>query len=90
MPLFHLFMRRYPAIIRAMARRHEMYNAQLAYLQEQEQAGRILLIYPQDALPIGRTEQDEKKMRYVYEMGRQTGIRRMKEMKEWQSQTKSA
>ena len=71
MPLFHLFMRRYPAIIRAMSRRHLMYNDELAYLEEQEKQGTILLIYPQDMLPIGRTEQDETKMRRVYAMGRQ-------------------
>lgn len=73
MPLFHLFMRRYPAIVQAMARRHLMYNEELAYLEEQERKGNILLIYPQDTLPIGRTEQDEAKMRHVYAMGRQTG-----------------
>ena len=71
MPLFHLFMRRYPAIVRAMSRRHLMYNDELAYLEEQEKQGTILLIYPQDTLPIGRTEQDETKMRRVYAMGRQ-------------------
>ena len=71
MPLFHLFMRRYPAIIRAMSRRHLMYNDELAYLEEQERQGNILLIYPQDILPIGRTEQDETRMRRVYAMGRQ-------------------
>ena len=71
MPLFHLFMRRYPAIVRAMSRRHLMYNDELSYLEEQERKGRILLIYPQDTLPIGRTEQDEAKMRRVYAMGRQ-------------------
>ena len=70
MPLFHLFMRPYPAIIRAMARRHLMYNEELSYLEEQERQGNILLIYPQDVLPIGRTEQDERKMRRVYAMGR--------------------
>lgn len=70
MPLFHLFMRRYPAIIRAMARRHLMYNDELSYLAEQERQGSILLIYPQETLPIGRTEQDEQKMRRVYAMGR--------------------
>jgi len=73
MPLFHLFMRRYPAIVRAMSRRHLMYNDELAYLEEQEKQGTILLIYPQDTLPIGRTEQDETKMRRVYAMGRQAG-----------------
>ena len=71
MPLFHLFMRRYPAIVKAMARRHLMYNDELSYLEEQEREGNILLIYPQDTLPIGRTEQDEAKMRRVYAMGRQ-------------------
>ena len=71
MPLFHIFMRRYPAIVQAMSRRHLMYNDELAYLEEQEQLGNILLIYPQDTLPIGRTEQDEARMRRVYAMGRQ-------------------
>ena len=73
MPLFYLFMHRYPAIIRAMSRRHFMYNDELAYLEEQEHEGNILLIYPQNILPIGRTEQDETKMRRVYAMGRQVG-----------------
>ncbi len=70
MPLFHLFMRRYPAIIRAMSRRHLMYNDELSFLEEQEQKGHIVIVYPQDALPIGRTEQVETKMRRVYAMGR--------------------
>ena len=71
MPLFHLFMSRYPAIVQAMSRRHLMYNEELAYLEEQERRGNILLIYPQDTLPIGRTEQDERKMRRIYAMGRE-------------------
>ena len=70
MPLFHLFMRKYPAIVQAMSRRHLMYNEELSYLEEQERQGNILLIYPQDTLPIGRTEQEEGKMRRVYAMGR--------------------
>ena len=70
MPLFHLFSSRYPAIVQAMARRHIMYNEELAYLEEQERLGKILLIYPQDTLPIGRTEQNEEKMRRIYAMGR--------------------
>ena len=83
MPLFRLFMHRYPAIVEAMSHRHEMYNAQLAYLQEQERLGRILLVYPEEALPIGRTEQDARKMRQVYEMGRMEGLRRLAEIREF-------
>lgn len=71
MPLFHLFSSRYPAIVEAMSRRHLMYNEELAYLTDQERRGNILLIYPQDTLPIGRTEQNEEKMRRVYAMGRE-------------------
>ncbi len=70
MPLFHILMRRYPAIIEAMNRRHLMYNAQLAYLSQEQQAGRITIIAPDDTLPIGRTEQNASRIRLVYNMGR--------------------
>ncbi|MCM1516895.1 MAG: patatin family protein [Paraprevotella sp.] len=70
MPLFHAFMRRYPAITEAMSRRHLMYNEQLEYLAQEERAGRITVIAPDDALPIGRTDQNAKRMQRVYDMGR--------------------
>lgn len=71
MPLFRAFMKRYPAIIEAMNRRHIMYNAQLEYLAQEERAGRIIVIAPEDTLPIGRTEQNGKRMQQVYQMGRE-------------------
>ena len=70
MPLFHTLMRKYPAVIQAMNRRHIMYNAQLEYLAQEEKAGRITVIAPDDTLPIGRTEQNVEKMKRVYQMGR--------------------
>ena len=88
MPLFHLFMRRYPAIVKAMSRRHLMYNDELSYLEDQEQKGNILLIYPQDTLPIGRTEQNERKMRHVYAMGRTMAEGMLKEIKDFLSADK--
>lgn len=81
MPLFHLTMRKYPAIIKAMGRRHLMYNEQLRYLAEEEKKGNILLIYPEDTLPIGRTELNEEKMRHVYQLGRASAERRLQEIK---------
>lgn len=71
MPLFHTLMRKYPAVIEAMNRRHIMYNAQLEYLAQEEKAGRITVIAPDDTLPIGRTEQNVEKMKRVYQMGRE-------------------
>ena len=73
MPVIRLAMRRYPAIVEAMNRRHEMYNAQLDYLLSQAACGTILLIQPQQPLNIGRTELDAGKMQRVYDLGRHTG-----------------
>ena len=81
MPLFHLIMRKYPKVIEAMEHRHEMYNRQLGYLMEQEKLGKTLLIYPPTKLDIGRTEQDESKMRAVHRLGLDTARNRMKEIK---------
>ncbi len=71
--MFRLLMPYAPAIGRAMARRHEMYNSQLAYLREEELAGRAMVIAPEGPLPIGRVEMNPEKMKRVYEMGRKAG-----------------
>ena len=68
---YHLLMRRYPAITQAMARRHEMYNAQLDFVEREERAGRIFVIAPLEDLPIGRMEMNVEKMNNVYNTGRQ-------------------
>lgn len=73
MPLFRMLMRRHPAIIEAMDRRHVMYNTQLEYLAQEERAGRITVIAPDDTLPIGRTDQNAGRMQRVYDMGRKAG-----------------
>ena len=83
MPLFQLTMRRYPAIIEAMGRRHLMYNRQLCYLAEEESKGNVLLIYPADTLPIGRTELNEEKMRRVYQMGRKAAEDNLSKIKDF-------
>lgn len=73
MPLFHIFCRKYPKIIEAMARRHKMYNHQLEFISSQEKSGNTLIICPDDILPIGRTEMNPEKMQYVYNLGRKAG-----------------
>lgn len=83
MPIFHLTMQRYPAIIRAMSHRHLMYNDELAYLEEQEHKGNILLIYPQETLPIGRVEQNPKKQLHVYQMGREAALNHLSEIQQF-------
>lgn len=83
MPLFHLFCHKYPKIIEAMARRHEMYNAQLEFIAEQERLGNIIIICPDDTIPIGRVEMNTEKMKVVYEMGRKAGLENIEKIKEF-------
>lgn len=81
MPLFKTLMRKYPAIIDAMNNRHIMYNGQLDYLAQEEKTGRIIVVAPEDTLPIGRTEQNVEKMKVVYQMGREAGLRLLEKIK---------
>lgn len=75
---FKLFCRKYPKIAECMARRYDEYNKQVEYMLEQEKAGNALLIFPDEALQIGRTELNEDKMNRVTQIGRDKG----KEMEE--------
>lgn len=65
-------MRKYPAIVQAMGRRHEMYNAQLDYIHQQATLGNTMIIAPSEPLPIGRVEMNPTKMQKVYFRGRAT------------------
>lgn len=80
-PLFHIFCHSMPKIIHAMAHRHEMYNAQLHYIAEEEKKGNTLVICPDDTLPIGRVEMKPDKMKYVYELGRKAGEANIEKIK---------
>ncbi|MBQ7483606.1 MAG: patatin family protein, partial [Bacteroidaceae bacterium] len=57
-------------VAQLMRVRHKMYNAQLDYIAEQERSGKAFIVCPDETLGIGRIEQDETKMRNVYEAGR--------------------
>ncbi len=70
MPLFHLLMRRYPAVIRLMRQRHHAYNRQLKYILEQEIEGNALLVYPEREIPISRVSRSPRELRTVYDIGR--------------------
>ena len=62
-------LRKHPRFIEAVARRHEMYNAQLEYVREAERQGRAIVIRPPEPLPIGHISHDPDEMQRVYEMG---------------------
>ena len=72
--------RKYPSFIRAMERRHEMYNQTLAYIEQGEAEGRHLVIRPSEPLPLRRVERDPEKLREVYELGREATRERLGEI----------
>lgn len=75
------FLRRYPAIYRALATRHAWYNETLAYIDRQVAAGSALLICPEAPLPISRVCHDPATMQRVYDLGRETAKRVLPQVK---------
>ena len=67
------FLRKWPAVYRALATRYEWYNRTLAYIDERVAAGAALLVAPSEPLPISRVCHDPDQMQRVYEIGRQIG-----------------
>ncbi len=80
---FRLFLRRYPKIVEAMARRHHMYNEQLRYVDSEVEAGKAFVICPKEALPVGRIDSDRKKMQRVYDMGREACLELLPQIQEF-------
>ena len=83
LPLMRLQLRRYPRFLDAVANRHEMYNAQLEYVAEQERQGKTLVLRPESALTIGHITHDADKMWESYNIGRALAEKRLEEIKEY-------
>ena len=61
--------RRYPNLRRALSRRIEAYNDQLAMVERMEDEGRILTIRPQQTVKVDRIEQNTTKLQELYDHG---------------------
>lgn len=83
MPILRLWLHRYPKMIEALDRRHEMYNRQLEYVREEERKGNTYVIRPPQKLVIGHISHDENEMQGVYQMGRRVGEGRLKDIVEF-------
>lgn len=65
-----LVYRKYPAFVRTLEKRHEVYNAQVAQVERLAEEGSVFLIRPETPLEIGRLENDPEKVQRVYDQGR--------------------
>ena len=81
MPFIKAALRKYPCLVDAMARRHEMYNETLDYIAKREREGKLLVIAPEYDLPVGKVEKDPEKLINVYKIGRSITEKRLEEIK---------
>lgn len=83
LPLIKLMYRKYPHLVEAMAKRHEVYNVTMDYIDEQEATGNILVLRPETPLPVSRVEKDPNKLRIAYEIGRKAAASKLNEIQQF-------
>ncbi|MBQ8956755.1 MAG: patatin family protein [Lachnospiraceae bacterium] len=77
------FLRKYPAMVRAIGRRHIMYNKELAYIKRCAADGNTFVIQPAEPLHINHTEHDPEELQRVYDIGRRTMEEKLTELKDF-------
>ena len=71
----------YPAAVKAMEKRHLVYNETLAYIRQREAGKFAFVIRPETDLDVGRVEHDRIKIRAAYKEGRKTARRLLPEIR---------
>ena len=74
---------KYPAFVRALRSRYYFYNKTVEWIDRLEQEGKIFVIRPSEALPIGRTEHSVEKLQETYDIGRKDAANQMHAMENW-------
>lgn len=69
LPMIRVEYRRYPEMIRAMQRRHEVYNDTLEHIEAGIKEGRTFVIAPMGSLNIGKVEKNRRKLENAYREG---------------------
>lgn len=90
LPLMRMVYRKYPKLLDAVSRRHEVYNETLEYLRQEEARGNTRILCPDEKLPIDRVEHDPEKLRTVYEIGRTYAMRELENIRAFLADGRSA
>ncbi len=83
MALLKPFLRKYPAVYRALRTRHIWYNETLDYIDSRVKAGAAFLVAPPEPLPISRVCHDPDRMQHVYDIGHSLGVKLLRDVKEF-------
>lgn len=79
--LIAIALHKYPALVKAMGRRHIMYNDETDYVFEQEKLSNVLVICPEESLGISRTEKNPDELQRVYDLGRAVALQNIDKIK---------
>jgi len=80
LPVIKAVFRKYPEFIRAISRRHIMYNETIEYIRELERSGKVIVIRPENPLSIKAGEKNPDEYERVYQLGRKAAEARLKEL----------
>jgi predicted patatin/cPLA2 family phospholipase len=81
--LLGLAYRRYPELARSFARRADAYNRSLDALDALERQGRAFVVRPEEAIPVGRTENDAPKLEALFHAAEAQTDRIFPALREW-------
>ncbi|MBO4630874.1 MAG: patatin family protein [Lentisphaeria bacterium] len=79
--LLKMVYRKYPALLRAMERRHKIYNETVNYVEAQAALDRVLLLRPESTLPVRRISRDPEQLQRTYDLGRMLAEKKLKAIK---------
>lgn len=77
MPLIRIAYRKYPKLVEAMANRHIVYNDTIDYINSEEKTEKLLVIRPENPLPVSRMEKDPEKLKAAYNEGRKAADQKL-------------
>lgn len=81
--LVDLFYRKHPALAEKLKNRYQNYNDAVEEIVRLEAEGKLFVIRPSRTIPIGRLEQDPKKLQEMYDLGMEDAKAAMRQLKDY-------
>ena len=82
-PFMKFMLRKYPKLVEAISVRHVRYNRERELIFSREKEGKALVICPEKALGISRTEKNTEELKRVYEEGRENAEKNLGKIKDF-------
>lgn len=74
---------RFPGLVEAMERRHEVYNETLDLVEQLHKQGQVFVIRPMSSLQVKRMERDPQRLTNLYEEGYHEGKKVYQDLVKW-------